>query len=111
MQAHVEWSGNRGVISFGWDRRALSADLALLMLRAEAPDEENLQRVEPCRRHLEQFGTGAQLTVTWPPPQGDYAQPAEKTTGRDTDARRHADGSLVTETLTTTPEKRGHSHG
>jgi hypothetical protein len=44
-QVHVEWSDDRGVASFGWGRCTLRADPGALTLRAEAPDEENLQRV------------------------------------------------------------------
>src|SRR3990170_3035161 len=44
IDAHVEWSDDRGVASFGWGRCSLYADPAALTLRAEAPDEESLQR-------------------------------------------------------------------
>lgn len=71
MQAHVEWSDDRGVISFGWGRCTLHADPGVLMLRAEAPDEESLQRIEHrMADRLERFGRRDRLTVTWTPPQG-----------------------------------------
>ena len=71
LQAHVEWSDDRGVISFEWGRCTLRADPGVLTLRAEAPDEESLQRLE--RRvadRLEQVGRRDRLTVTWTPPRG-----------------------------------------
>jgi hypothetical protein len=37
MQAHVEWSDDRGVISFDWGRCTLRADQGVLTLRAEVP--------------------------------------------------------------------------
>jgi hypothetical protein len=37
MQAHVEWSDDRGVISFGRGRCTLRADPGVLTLHAEAP--------------------------------------------------------------------------
>ena len=41
MQAHVEWSADRGQISFGWGRCTLRADPGVLSLRAEAADQAN----------------------------------------------------------------------
>jgi uncharacterized protein len=46
MQAHVEWSDDRGQISFGWGRCTLRADPGALTLRAEAADEEHLHQLE-----------------------------------------------------------------
>lgn len=81
MQAHVEWSEDRGLINFGWGRCMLRADPGVLTLRAEAPDEEHLQRIEQrVADRLERFGRRDQLTVTWTPPQG-----AEEPSG-ETDA-------------------------
>jgi hypothetical protein len=75
MKAHVEWSDDRGVISFGWGRCTLRADPGVLTLRAEAPDEEGLRRVEQrVADRLERFGRRDQLTVTWTPPQGAEEQ-------------------------------------
>ena len=68
-QVHVEWSDDRGVASFGWGRCTLRAAPGALTLRAEAPDEENLQRVQHLvADHLERFGRRDHLTVTWTPP-------------------------------------------
>lgn len=71
MQAHVEWSDDRGVISFGWGRCTLRAQPGALTLRAEARDEESLQRIEQrVADNLERFGRRDHLTVNWTPPQG-----------------------------------------
>lgn len=86
MDAHVEWSDADGVISLGRGRCILHADIGVLTLRAEAPDEANLRQVE--RRvadRLERIGRRDQLTVTWtspadagePIPVGPPAAPAE----------------------------------
>jgi hypothetical protein len=72
MQAHVEWSDDRGVISFGLGRCALRADSGVLMLRAEAPDEASLRQIEQrVADRLEQVGRRDRLTVTWTPPEGE----------------------------------------
>lgn len=69
MQAHVEWSDDRGVISFGGARCSLAADQSALTLRAEAPDEASLHQLEQrVADRLEQIGRRDQLTVTWNPP-------------------------------------------
>jgi hypothetical protein len=69
MLAHVEWSDDSGVISFGWGRYALRADPGVLTLRAEAPDEENLHQLEQrVADRLEQVGRRDRLTVTWTQP-------------------------------------------
>jgi hypothetical protein len=70
MQAHLEWSDDRGVISFGWGRCTLRADPGVLRLRAEAADEEGLHRLEQrVGGRLEQVGRRDRLTVTWTAPQ------------------------------------------
>lgn len=71
MQAHVEWSDTHGVISLGGGRCTLRADPGVLTLRAEAPDEEGLRRVEDrVADRLERIGRRDHLTVTWAPAQG-----------------------------------------
>jgi hypothetical protein len=63
---HVEWSETRGILSFGWGQCTLQANADLLTLRAEAADEENLQRVQDIvGRDIERFGKRDHLTVTW----------------------------------------------
>src|SRR6266508_3280573 len=70
-QAHVEWSDDRGVVNFGRDRCTLRADPGVLTLRAEAPDEESIHRLEQrVAVLLERFGRLDQLTVTWTLPEG-----------------------------------------
>jgi hypothetical protein len=79
MQAHVEWSDDRGVISFGWGRCTLRAEPGVLTLRAEAPDEESLHQLEQrVADRLEQVGRRDHLTVTWAAPQdGDGQLPSQ----------------------------------
>jgi hypothetical protein len=93
MQAHVEWSDNSGVISFGWGRCTLRADPGVLSLRAEAPDEESLQQLEQrVADRLEQVGRRDRLTVTWTPPEGAGEQPSRQLPGATKDMRGHAHG-------------------
>jgi hypothetical protein len=69
MQAQVDWSDDRGVISFGWGRCTLRADPGALTLRAEAPDEERLHQLQQrVTDRLQQIGRRDRLTVTWTPP-------------------------------------------
>ena len=71
MQAHVEWSADRGVIDFDWGRCTLHADPGVLTLRAEASDEEALRRIEHRLADLlERIGRRDGLTVTWTAPSG-----------------------------------------
>jgi hypothetical protein len=71
MQAHAEWSDDRGVIGFGWGRCTLRADAGVLMLQVEAHDEEDLRQIQQrVADRLELFGRREELTVTWTPPRG-----------------------------------------
>lgn len=75
MEAQVEWSEKLGTASFGWGRCSLSADSEALSLRAEAPDEERLRRVERLvGDHLERFGRSERLVVEWTPPERAIGQ-------------------------------------
>ena len=66
VQAQVEWSETHGIVSFGWGRCTMQADPEALKLRAEAPDDESLQRVEDLvGEHVERFGERDGLKVTW----------------------------------------------
>ncbi len=66
MQAKVEWSDDRGVISSRWGRCTLHADPGVLTLRAEAADEASLQQLEQrIAGRLQQVGRRDRLTVTW----------------------------------------------
>jgi hypothetical protein len=70
MQAHVEWSDDRGVITFGSGRCTLRAGPGVLTLRAEAPDEATLHQLQQrIADRLEQVGRRDHLTVTWASPQ------------------------------------------
>src|SRR5215469_14140941 len=63
---HVEWSGTRGTVDFGWGRCTMQASGKLLTLRAEAADEEGLQRVQDIvTQDIERFGSRDHLTVSW----------------------------------------------
>jgi hypothetical protein len=71
MQAHVEWSDDRGVISFDWGRCTLRAVPGILTLRVEAADEESLHLLKQrVGGRLQQIGRRDHLTVTWTLPQG-----------------------------------------
>jgi hypothetical protein len=63
---HVEWSETQGIVDFGWGQCAMEANAGTLTLRAEAADEENLQRVQGIiARDIERFGQRDHLMVTW----------------------------------------------
>ena len=82
LQAHVDWSDDRGQISFDWGRCTLRADPGVLSLRAEAADEEGLHRLQQrIGDRLEQVGRRDRLTVTWTPPRGAGEQPPSRPTG------------------------------
>ena len=69
VHARVEWSDDHGVASFGWGQCALRAGPGVLTLRAEADDEEGLQRLKHLvADRLVRFGRREHLTVTWGPP-------------------------------------------
>ena len=88
MQAHAEWSDDRGMISFGRGRCTLRAEPGGLSLRAEAPDADTLRQLQQrIAGRLEQVGRRDGLTVTWAPPHsaaGQFPDPAE-------DPKGHAD--------------------
>lgn len=91
VDALVEWSDDRALASFGWGRCTLRADPGALTLRAEAPDQETLQRVtDLVAKHLERFGKREYLTVTWTLAQGVDDQHAE--TAARPDQGRHPHG-------------------
>ena len=75
---HVEWSGTRGTVDFGWGRCTMQATPGRLTLRAEAVDEESLLRVQGIiARDIERFGKRHQLTVSWQPAKAASAQPSQ----------------------------------
>jgi hypothetical protein len=85
MQAHVEWSDDRGVISFDWGRCTLRAVPGVLTLHVEAADEESLHELEQrVGSRLQQIGRRDHLTVTWTLPEGVDEETPEPP------ARRHS---------------------
>ena len=101
MQVHVECSDDRGAIAFDWGRCTLRAEPGVLTLRAEAPDEESLRRLEQrVADRLELIGRSDQLTVTWKPPQGAAERSAETVTSAEIE-RTHMED----------PNKGGRAHG
>lgn len=84
VDAHVEWSDDRGVASFGWGRCTLRAQPDVLTLRAEAPDEEKLRRVEELvADHLKRFGKRDRLRVPWTRVKGAAEQLVEAVVNGD----------------------------
>lgn len=82
MRVHAEWSDDRGVISFGRGRCTLRAEGGVLTLRAEAPDEEDLRRLEHgIAERLEQVGRRDQLTVAWTPHRSKGEQSSTPSSG------------------------------
>ncbi|HET6918051.1 MAG TPA: DUF2218 domain-containing protein [Jiangellaceae bacterium] len=83
MPAHVEWSDDRGVISFHGGRCMLQALPGLLTLRAEASDEDTLRWLEHrVTDRLERIGRRDQLTVAWTSPLGVNEKQYAETVGR-----------------------------
>ena len=74
----VKCSETGGMISFGWGRCAMQATPGRLTLRAEAEDQESLQRVQDIvTRDIERFGKRHQLTVTWQRTETPSVQPGQ----------------------------------
>ena len=64
----AEWSATEGALVLDWGRCTLHASADALTLRASAPDEENLSRIQDLlTARLESFGRREQLKVTWQP--------------------------------------------
>jgi hypothetical protein len=77
-QARVEWSDDRGMITFDWGRCTLRALPGVLTLRAEASDEDALRRIEHrVADRLEQIGRRDRLAVAWTPVQSAAEHSAE----------------------------------
>jgi hypothetical protein len=75
---HVECSETSGTIRFGWGQCTMQASPGTLSLRAEAADEESLQRVQDIiARDIERFGKRNQLTVSWQRAEAPSAQPGQ----------------------------------
>jgi hypothetical protein len=68
VDAHVDWTESGGVANFGWGRCSLATDPDALILRAQAPDQANLERVKLLvAEMLERLAKRDRLKVTWDP--------------------------------------------
>ena len=66
---HVEWTDTDGTLTFSWGRCTMQAGSDTLTVRAEAANEEDLQRIQKLiTRNLERFGRRDHLKVTWQRP-------------------------------------------
>ncbi len=72
---HVEWSDTDGTLTLSWGRCTLQAGPATLTVRAEATNEENLERLQNLiTRNLERFGRRDHLKVNWQRPESPTVQ-------------------------------------
>lgn len=63
---HADWSATRGTVRLNWGEWTMQATPGALTLRAEAPDQTSLQRIQDMlTTRLEKFGRREHLTVTW----------------------------------------------
>ena len=70
---HVERSETEGTVSMNWGQWTVRVSPGLLTIRAEAADEESLQRIQDLlTARLQMFARREHLTVTWlrPGPDG-----------------------------------------
>jgi len=75
---HVEWSGTDGTLTLSWGRCTMHAGPDTLTVRAEAANEENLQRIQNLiTRNLERFGRRDHLKVNWQRPEAPIVQAGE----------------------------------
>jgi hypothetical protein len=66
---HAEWSDTEGTVTLNWGRWTLQAAGRTLTVRAEAADEQNLQRIQDLlTARLTSFGRREHLTVNWQQP-------------------------------------------
>jgi hypothetical protein len=64
----VECSETEGTVRLNWGQWVMRASLGLLAIRAEAADEESLQRIQDLlTARLQKFGRREHLTVNWQP--------------------------------------------
>jgi hypothetical protein len=62
----VECSETKGTVRLSWGQWTMRAFPGLLAVRAEAADEESLQRIQDLlTARLQKFGRREHLTVTW----------------------------------------------
>jgi hypothetical protein len=75
MRVNVEWSGEHGVIDFGWGRCTLDAKPSALGLVVQAGDEPSLRELQQrISDRLERIGRRDGLRVTWSPVHGTAVQ-------------------------------------
>jgi len=68
----AECSRTEAAVSLNWGQWTMRAFPGLLAVRAEAADEESLQRIQDLlTARLQKFGRREQLTVTWRRPAED----------------------------------------
>ena len=66
---HAEWSDTQGTVILNWGQWTLQAAGRTLTVRAEAADEQNLQRIQDLlTSRLTSFGRREHLTVNWQQP-------------------------------------------
>ena len=76
----AEWSDTEGTVVLNWGRWTLQAAGRTLTVRAEAADEQNLQRIQDLlTARLTSFGRREHLTVNWQrPPAASEPGPATR---------------------------------
>lgn len=73
---HAEWSDTFGTLRLNWGECTIQANPDTLTLRAQAADQENLQRIqELITERLEKFGRRDRLKVNWQQPR-NASQPS-----------------------------------
>jgi hypothetical protein len=91
MRAKVEWTDDRGMIRFDGGRCMLRAEPGVLILRAEAADEDALRLIQQrVADRLEQVGRRDHLIVRWTPHAGDDERSPESASRHDRGG--HVDG-------------------
>jgi hypothetical protein len=71
---HAECSATSGIITLNWGRWTMQATPGTLRLRAEAGNQEDLQRIQDLlTARMEKIGRRDQLTVTWQPAEAPTA--------------------------------------
>lgn len=64
----TECSGTEGTVSLNWGQWTMRAIPGLLVIRAEAADEDSLRRIQDLlTARLQKFGRREHLAVTWRP--------------------------------------------
>ncbi len=75
---HAEWSDTEGIVTLSCGRWTMRATPGTLTLRAEAVDQENLERIQDLvTGRLERFGRREHLTVHWQASETPAVRPGE----------------------------------